>query len=120
MLRENARAIRVNADILERFRLRTTAVQANAERDLTSEDTDFETLMTNLLEGQFSNPVRVVAFNMAEGGPATFRKSWQWSCPCPRKSGAQSAGIPAGVRRAVRERQHVAGFTLAAPGERLS
>ena len=30
-------------------------------------DTDFETLIRHLLEGQYSNPVRVVAFNMAEG-----------------------------------------------------
>ena len=32
------------------------------------EDTDFETVITNLLDGcRFSNPVRVVAFNTAEG-----------------------------------------------------
>jgi hypothetical protein len=30
-------------------------------------DTDFQTLIRHLLEGQFSNPVRVVAFNTAEG-----------------------------------------------------
>jgi hypothetical protein len=35
------------------------------ERD--EEDTDFETLIRHLLEGQYSNPVRVVAFNAAEG-----------------------------------------------------
>jgi hypothetical protein len=31
------------------------------------ETADFETLIRHLLEGQFSNPVRVVAFNTAEG-----------------------------------------------------
>ena len=31
------------------------------------EETDFESLMTNLLDGQYSNPVLVVAFNIAEG-----------------------------------------------------
>src|SRR4051794_3061984 len=32
------------------------------------EDTDFETVITNLLDGcRFNNPVRVVAFNTAEG-----------------------------------------------------
>jgi hypothetical protein len=33
------------------------------------DDTDFETLIRHLLEGQYSNPVRVVAFNTAEGWP---------------------------------------------------
>jgi hypothetical protein len=31
------------------------------------EDTDRETLIRHLLEGQYSNPVRVVTFNTAEG-----------------------------------------------------
>jgi hypothetical protein len=31
------------------------------------EDTDVETVITNLLDGQFSNPVRVIAFNTSEG-----------------------------------------------------
>src|SRR5215213_1600166 len=31
------------------------------------EDTDFETVITNLLDGRFSNPIRVVAFITAEG-----------------------------------------------------
>jgi hypothetical protein len=31
------------------------------------EDTDYGTLIRHLLEGQYSNPVRVVAFNTAEG-----------------------------------------------------
>ena len=30
-------------------------------------ETDFETVITNLLDGQFNNPVRVIAFNTAEG-----------------------------------------------------
>ena len=38
-----------------------------AGRETDVEDTDFETVMANLLEGQFSNPVRVVAFNTADG-----------------------------------------------------
>ena len=38
-----------------------------AWRETDVEDTDFETVMANLLEGQFSNPVRVVAFNTADG-----------------------------------------------------
>jgi hypothetical protein len=31
------------------------------------EDTDYRTLIRHLLEGQYSNPVRVVAFNTTEG-----------------------------------------------------
>jgi hypothetical protein len=31
------------------------------------EDTDYRTLIRHLIEGQKSNPVRVVAFNTAEG-----------------------------------------------------
>jgi hypothetical protein len=38
-----------------------------AWRETDEEDTDFETLIRRLLEGQYSNPVRVVAFNTAEG-----------------------------------------------------
>jgi hypothetical protein len=38
-----------------------------AWRETDEEDTDFETLIRDLLEGQYSNPVRVVAFNTAEG-----------------------------------------------------
>jgi hypothetical protein len=31
------------------------------------QDTDFETLVTDLLDGQYSNPIRVVAFNATKG-----------------------------------------------------
>jgi hypothetical protein len=37
-----------------------------AWRETDEEDTDFETLVRHLLEDQYSNPVRVVAFNTAE------------------------------------------------------
>ena len=37
-----------------------------AWRETDEVDTDYETLIRHLLEGQFSNPVRVVAFNTAE------------------------------------------------------
>ena len=32
-----------------------------------AETTDLETVITNLLDGQYNNPVRVIAFNTAEG-----------------------------------------------------
>jgi hypothetical protein len=38
-----------------------------AWRETDEDDTDFETLVRDPLEGQYSNPVRVVAFNTAEG-----------------------------------------------------
>ncbi len=38
-----------------------------AWRETDEADTDFQTLIRHLLEGQFSNPVRIVAFNTAEG-----------------------------------------------------
>jgi hypothetical protein len=40
-------------------------VQVWRETDV--EDADLETLIEHLLEGQYSNPVRIVAFNTAEG-----------------------------------------------------
>jgi hypothetical protein len=36
-------------------------------REMDEEDTDYVTLIRHLLEGQYTNPVRVVAFNTAEG-----------------------------------------------------
>jgi hypothetical protein len=36
-------------------------------RETHVEETDFETVIIDLLEGQFSNPVRVIGFNTAEG-----------------------------------------------------
>jgi hypothetical protein len=39
--------------------------QAWRESDI--EHTDVQTVVTDLLDGQYSNPVRVIAFNTAEG-----------------------------------------------------
>jgi hypothetical protein len=36
-------------------------------RETDVEDADLETLLQHLLEGQYSNPVRIVAFNTGEG-----------------------------------------------------
>ena len=38
-----------------------------AWRETDVEDTNLETIIRHLLEGQYSNPVRIVAFNTAEG-----------------------------------------------------
>src|SRR4051812_28198254 len=39
----------------------------SAWREANVEDTDLETVITYLLQGQFANPVRVIGFNAAEG-----------------------------------------------------
>jgi hypothetical protein len=38
-----------------------------AWRETDVEDTDYETVIKDLLAGQFANPVRVIGFNTAEG-----------------------------------------------------
>ena len=38
-----------------------------AWRETNVEDTDLEAVISDLLEGQYSNPVRVVGFNLSEG-----------------------------------------------------
>ena len=38
-----------------------------AWRETNVEDTDLEAVINDLLEGQYSNPVRVIAFNLSEG-----------------------------------------------------
>ena len=38
-----------------------------AWRETNVEDTDYETVINDLLEGQFANPVRLIGFNTAEG-----------------------------------------------------
>ena len=38
-----------------------------AWRETNVEDTDLEAVIRDLLEGQYSNPVRVVGFNVSEG-----------------------------------------------------
>jgi hypothetical protein len=40
---------------------------AQVWRETDVEDTDLEKLIEDLLDGQYSNPVRIVAFNTAEG-----------------------------------------------------
>jgi hypothetical protein len=38
-----------------------------AWRETNVEDTDLEAVIEDLLEGQYSNPVRVIGFNLSEG-----------------------------------------------------
>jgi hypothetical protein len=41
-----------------------------------TDEADFETLIRHLLEGQYSNPGRAVAFNTAEGWSRMSRMTW--------------------------------------------
>src|SRR3954462_10667276 len=49
-------------------------------RETDVEDTDLDTVIADMLDGQFENPVRVVGFNTAEYGRGTCRKMWRTSC----------------------------------------
>ena len=42
-------------------------VSGCAWRETNVEDTDLEAVIQDLLEGQYSNPVRVIGFNLSEG-----------------------------------------------------
>src|SRR4051794_28758926 len=39
----------------------------SAWRETNVEDTDLESVINDLMEGQFCNPIRVIGFNIAEG-----------------------------------------------------
>jgi hypothetical protein len=53
----------------------------HAYRETDVETADLETTITDMLDGQYKNPVRVVAFNTSEQCRRTFRKM------LPRRSG---------------------------------
>ena len=47
--------------------LKSTPAGAELFREADTEMTDYETVIRDLLSGQYTNPVRVVSFNTAEG-----------------------------------------------------
>jgi hypothetical protein len=47
-----------------------------AWREADYEGTDLETVIQDLLSGQYKNPIRVVAFSLKSAGPRTFPKTW--------------------------------------------
>jgi hypothetical protein len=51
-----------------------------AWRETDVERTDFETVTTDLLHGKYSNPVRVVVFNAAEGWSRDVSEDVRASC----------------------------------------
>jgi ribosomal protein L40E len=51
-----------------------------AWRETNVEDTDFDAVIDDLLEGQYSNPVRVIGFNLSEGWVRDVSKEIARSC----------------------------------------
>jgi hypothetical protein len=51
-----------------------------AWREADYETTDLETVIQDLLTGQYSNPIRVIAFNTASAGRKTFPKTSRTNC----------------------------------------
>lgn len=46
-----------------------------AYREADEEASDVETVIKGMLSGQYTKPMRVVAFNTAKGGPGTCQKT---------------------------------------------
>jgi len=51
-----------------------------AWREADYEATDLETVIEDLLSGQYNNPIRVVAFKRPSAGPRTFPRMWLTNC----------------------------------------
>jgi len=68
-------------------------------RETDVEDTDYETVINDLLEGQFANPVRVIGFNTAEGWSKDV--SEDVARELRQRCGAQDRDFPGAVRGAV-------------------
>jgi hypothetical protein len=51
-----------------------------AWREADYEQTDLETVIQDLLSGQYNNPIRVVAFNTEERWSRTFPRTWLTNC----------------------------------------
>ena len=75
-----------------------------AWRETDVEDTDYETVINDLLEGQFANPVRVIGFNTAEGWSKDVSEDVRGSCDnaaalrtesCPISWSGSWSGTPA-------------------------
>jgi hypothetical protein len=70
-------------------------------REVDAEATDYETVFRDLLSGQYSNPVRVVGFNTAEGWSrdvsAEIAEDLQQRCDLENKE------LPAGLQGIRRE-----------------
>src|SRR5437868_12966042 len=72
-----------------------------AWRETDVEDTDYETVINDLLERQFANPVRVIGFNTAEGWSKDVSEDVAGAATTLRRSGPRAAGFPGAIRGAV-------------------
>jgi hypothetical protein len=80
-----------------------------AWRETNVEDTELESVINDLLEGQYSNPVRVIGFNTAEGWSRDV--SEDVARELRQRCADQDRELPEfpwGLRGPVREREHVA------------
>jgi hypothetical protein len=64
-------------------------------READYEATNLETVIQDLLTGQYSNPVRVVAFNIAERWSETFPKTSPANCA--RRCDLQMRELPSTI-----------------------
>ena len=67
------------------------------------EDTDLETVRADLLDGQYSNPVRIVPSTRHSDGVVIFRMSWRLHCAYAAKIRDVScrtfkSGSPSGMK----------------------
>ena len=67
-----------------------------AYRETDEEDTDLETVIANMLTGQYTNPVRVVAFNTAEGWSRDVSEDIAWEAL--KRSVTEGKALPASTR----------------------
>src|SRR5258708_40269719 len=71
-------------------------------READVEATRLETVLADLLDGQYSNPVRVIAFNTAEGWSRdSLRRRRTRIAPALRSATARHSVLPSGFRRSV-------------------
>ena len=85
-------------------------------READFEATDFETVVTDLLEGQYKNPIGIFAFNTAGMVTRRFRRRRDRIAPALRSAAARRAGISAGLRRSKRCYRSVPAFAAVALG----
>jgi hypothetical protein len=69
-----------------------------AWRETDVEDTNLETLLRHLLEGQYSNPIRIVAFNTAEGWSCDVSEEVAQMAPALCGTETRSSVLGAGIR----------------------
>jgi hypothetical protein len=65
----------------------------SAWRETDVQDTDFDSVIIDLLEGQYRNPVRVVSFNVSEGWVRDVSGRSPGTSETMRRSAPQASGL---------------------------